>query len=212
MIVGLSRARAALLVVDIQERLMPAMPEAIREQVLRNSAILIDAAHRLGLPIVVSQQYPKGLGPTVQPIEDALRDKAAHRFDKLEFSAVDCDAFAALAPKLGRAEDGAARATPGTRAEDGADRATPGTRDQWIVCGMETHVCVYQTVRGLAARGYSAHVAADAVCSRTKANWRVGLGLVERAGGIVSSTEVCVFDLLGRAGSDEFKALSRAIK
>ncbi|MDB4959661.1 MAG: isochorismatase hydrolase [Myxococcales bacterium] len=186
MITGLSRSRAALLVVDIQERLMPAMPEAVREQVVRNSAILIEAAHRLGLPIVVSAQYPKGLGPTVAPIEDALRDKNPHRYDKLEFSAGDCDGFAAIAPKLGR--------------------------DQWIVCGMETHVCVYQTARGLVGRGYQVHVAADAVCSRTKANWRVGLGLIERAGGIVTSTEVCVFDLLGRAGSDEFKALSQAIK
>jgi nicotinamidase-related amidase len=186
MIEALSSARAALLVIDIQERLMPAMPEQIREQVLRNSAILIDAAHRLGLPIVVSQQYPKGLGLTVAAIESALSDKTVHRFDKLEFSAGDCDGFVALAPKL--------------------------RRDQWILCGMETHVCVYQTARSLVACGYQVHVAADAVCSRTKANWRVGLDLIERANAIVTSTEVCVFDLLHRAGSDDFKALSRAIK
>jgi nicotinamidase-related amidase len=189
MIAALSRTRAALLVVDIQDRLVPAMPEPVRDQVLRNTAILIEAAHRLGLPIVVSQQYPKGLGPTVAAIEHALAQDATavlHRFDKVEFSAAACAEFAALAPKLGR--------------------------DQWIVVGMEAHVCVYQTARGLVERGYAVHVAADAVCSRTKANWKIGLGLAERAGAIVSSTEVCVFDLLGRAGSDEFKALSRAIK
>lgn len=188
---ALSRGRAALFVVDLQERLIPAMPEEVVGRVLRNTAILIEAAARLGLPIVVSQQYPKGLGATVPAIEDALASAggagaAIHRFDKLEFSAAAAPAFLALAPKL--------------------------PRDQWIVTGMEAHVCVYQTVRDLALRGAAVHVAADAVCSRTKANWRLGLGLAERAGAIPTSTEVCVFDLLGRAGGDDFKALSKLIK
>jgi nicotinamidase-related amidase len=191
---GLSRSRAALLVVDIQERLVPAMAEEIAKRVIKHSAILIDAAARLGLPIVVSQQYPKGLGATVPPIEEALAAAAGagaalHRFDKLEFSAAASPAFAALAPAFAALR-----------------------RDQWIVTGMETHVCVYQTVRDLAARGMAVHVVADAVCSRTKANWRIGLDLAARAGAIPTSTEVCVFDLLGRAGTDEFKALSKAIK
>jgi nicotinamidase-related amidase len=127
----------------------------------------------------------------VAPIEEALAAAAGagaalHRFDKLEFSAAASPAFAALAPAL--------------------------RRDQWIVTGMETHVCVYQTARDLAARGTTVHVVADAVCSRTKANWRIGLELAARAGAIPTSTEVCVFDLLGRAGTEEFKALSKAIK
>jgi nicotinamidase-related amidase len=186
-ITGLSRSRAALLVVDIQERLMPAMPADALAGVLRNARILIAAADQLGLPIVVSQQYPHGLGPTATSIEDALAQaKLVHRFDKLEFSAAGAPAFAALAPALGR--------------------------DQWIVCGMETHVCVYQTARDLVARGWAVHVCADAVCSRTGMNRELGLGLMERAGAIITSTETCVFDLLGRAGSDEFRALSRAIK
>ena len=186
MIQPLSHTRAALLVVDIQERLVPAMPEAALAQVIKNTRILIQAARTLHLPIVVSQQYPKGLGATVAPIEEALDGAGAHRFDKVEFSAEAAPAFGAIATKL--------------------------SRDQWIVCGMETHVCVYQTLRGLVTRGFQAHVAADAVSSRTKANWKVGLGLAERAGAIVTSTEVCVFDLLERAGSDEFKLLSKAIK
>jgi nicotinamidase-related amidase len=187
MITGLSRGRAALLVVDIQDRLLPAMPEAARMAVLRNTAILIQAAQRLGLPIVVSEQYRHGLGPTTQVVEDALAAGGEiHRFDKLEFSVAAAPAFAALAPRLGR--------------------------DQFILCGMETHVCVYQTARDLVARGWAAHVCADAVCSRTAQNRELGLGLIERAGAIVTSTEVCVFDLLGRAGSDEFRALSRAIR
>jgi nicotinamidase-related amidase len=187
MIAGLSRTRAALLVVDIQDRLLPSMPEAALAAVLRNTKILIEAADRLGLPIVVSQQYPRGLGTTNQAIEDALASaKRVHRFDKLEFSAAASQGFAQLAPALGR--------------------------DQWILCGMETHVCVYQSARDLVARGWAAHVCADAVCSRAPLNWELGLRLIERAGGIITSTEVCVFDLLGRAGSDEFRALSKAIK
>jgi nicotinamidase-related amidase len=186
-IAGLSRTRAALLVVDIQDRLLPSMPEATLADVLRNTRILIEAADRLGLPIVVSQQYPRGLGTTTQPIEDALAPaRRVHRFDKLEFSSVASPAFAQLAPTLGC--------------------------DQWIVCGMETHVCVYQSARDLVARGWAAHVCADAVCSRTGLNRELGLGLMERAGAIITSTEICVFDLLGRAGSDEFRALSKAIR
>ncbi len=184
---GLSRSRAALLVVDIQERLAPAMPEGVRDQVIRNTNVLVETAKRLGVPIVVSQQYPKGLGATVPAIEEGLRDAPnLHRFDKTEFSAAACPDFAAIAPKLGR--------------------------DQWLVTGMEAHVCVFQSARGLVERGYETHVVADAVSSRTKANWRIGLDLAQRAGAIITSTEVCVFDLLGRAGTDEFKALSKLIK
>jgi nicotinamidase-related amidase len=186
--VKLSRDRAALLVVDIQERLIGVMAPEIAEQVIRNTVILIQAAGRLGLPIVVSRQYPKGLGNTVAPIEDALVASGGtiHRFDKLEFSAAQAPELAALAPAL--------------------------RRDQWIVAGIEAHVCVYQTARDLVARGFATHVVTDAVSSRTKANWRIGIELSARAGAIPTSTEVCVFDLLGRAGSEEFKALSKAIK
>ncbi len=187
MITPLSRSRAALLVIDIQDRLLPAMPAEALAQVTRNTQILISAADQLGLPIVVSQQYPRGLGATAQAIEDALATaRAVHRFDKVEFSAAAAPAFAQLAPGLGR--------------------------DQWLLCGMETHVCVYQTARDLVARGWEVHLCADAVCSRTPANRELGLGLMARAGAILTSTETCVFDLLGRAGSDEFRALSKVIK
>lgn len=184
---ALSRTRAALLVVDIQDRLSAAMPQEILATVVRNTAVLIESASKLGLPIVVSQQYPKGLGSTVPAIEDALRAaENVHRFDKAIFSAAACDELAALAPKL--------------------------ARDQWIVTGMEAHVCVYQTARDLVGRGFATHVVADAVCSRTKANYKIGRKLCDRAGAVITSTEVVVFDLLGRAGTEEFKALSRLIK
>jgi nicotinamidase-related amidase len=175
----LSRDRAALLVVDVQDRLAPAMPDAVLAQLVRNTSVLIDVALRLDLPVVVSQQYPKGLGHTLEAIAKLLPDRA-HRFDKLDFSA------AHHLPVLGR--------------------------DQWIVTGMETHICVYQTARGVVERGWQAHAAIDACASRTKLNWKIGRDLIARAGGIVTSTETVVFDLLGCAGTDEFKALSRLIK
>ncbi len=185
--IRLSRDRTALLVVDIQDKLVPAMQPEIAAQVIKHARILIQTARTLGLPIVVSQQYPKGLGPTVAGVEEALAGAAfVHRFDKVEFSAAACPAFLPIAAQL--------------------------KRDQWLVCGMETHVCVYQTARDLVGRGFATQVVADAVSSRTKANWRIGLDLVARAGALVTSTEACVFDLLERAGSDEFKTLSKAIK
>lgn len=179
---ALSRDRAALLVVDIQERLAPAMPEEILAQTIRNTTILIEAAKRLGLPILVSQQYPKGLGPTVAAIESVL-PPTAQRFDKVEFSA-------------------------GALVQPDAKNG----RDQYIIAGMETHICVYQTARGLVDRGLSAFVAVDAVCSRAKLNWEIGRDLIAKAGATVTSTETIVFELLGRAGTDDFKALSRLIK
>jgi nicotinamidase-related amidase len=186
--IGVSSHRAALALVDIQERLAAAMPADMRDRVVRNTCVLIEAAKRFALPIVVSQQYPKGLGTTVSSIEEGLRDaKLVHRFDKTEFAVT-------RTPELGALIAGGLK------------------RDQWIVTGMEAHVCVYQSLRGLVARGFQAHVVADAVSSRTEENWQIGLNLSERAGGIVTSTEVVVFDLLARAGTDDFKALSKLIK
>lgn len=187
-----SPRRAVLLVIDIQDRLVPAMPTEIRERVERNVAVLIEAARRFAIPVVASEQYPRGLGHTVPSLAAALDAESpgeVHRFEKTEFSACDAAAFPPLAAKLAAAG-----------------------RDQWVVTGMECHVCVWQTVRGLRGRGAAVHVVSDAVSSRTKANWRVGLDLARAAGALVTSTETVVFDLLCRAGTDDFKALSKLIK
>ena len=185
MIERLSPTRAALLVIDVQERLVPAMPEAVIKQLVKNTNVLIDAAARFGMPIVVSQQYPKGLGAT---IPELVVPETAHRFDKVEFSAGCTSQLAELR------------------------RGPLASRDQWIVTGMETHVCVFQSVRDLANARQDVYVVADAVSSRTKQNWRIGIDLMRELGAHISSTEVCVFDLLERAGTDHFKALSKAIK
>jgi len=184
---ALSRRRAALVVIDVQERLAAAMPPETRERLERNVVVLIEAARRFGLPVVVSEQYPKGLGRTTPAVAAALDSLGeVHRLEKLEFSVCDSDAFGPLYTRLGR--------------------------DQWIVTGMEAHVCVWQSVRGLIGRGAAVHVVSDAVSSRTKASWRVGLDLAARAGAAITTTEVVVFDLLGKAGTDDFKALSKLIK
>jgi nicotinamidase-related amidase len=181
-------ARAALLIVDVQDRLAAAMSAASLERVERNIGILCEAARRYEIPVVVSQQYPRGLGETREPIRKALEPLGTrvHWFDKLEFSAARAEPFGPLSDRI--------------------------ARSQWIVTGMECHVCVYQTVRDLCGRGAVVHVPGDAVISRHDDNWRVGIDLMKRAGAIVTSTEVIVFDLLGRAGSDDFKALSRLVR
>jgi nicotinamidase-related amidase len=179
-------SRAALLVVDIQERLAAVMPAEARAAVEKNVGILVELARRLAIPVVVSEQYPKGLGRTTAAVEQALVDVGARRIEKLDFGCADAPPFRDVFAEL--------------------------RRDQWIVAGMEAHVCVYQTVRGLVAEGVTVHVPRDAVVSRTRENLDVGLDLIARAGGVVTSTEVVVFDALKRAGTDEFRALSKLIK
>ena len=208
----LVRENAVLFVVDVQERLMAAMSEPIVAQVVRNICILIEGAHRMGMPIVVSQQYPKGLGATMPAIETALAQATdVHRFDKMEFSAAGSAAFTPIRDKLKK--EPPKRSDLLKLASNALERLVGADGHQWIVCGAETHVCVYQTVRDLmSSTGASVHVVADAVCSRTKANWKIGLDLARQQGAIVTSTETCVFDLLVRAGTDEFKAMSKAVK
>ncbi|HKE14448.1 MAG TPA: isochorismatase family protein [Kofleriaceae bacterium] len=187
--IALAADRAALLVVDVQDRLAAAMPPDDMARLTRNVGILVEAARRFSIPVVVSQQYPRGLGATIPGVEQALAGLAPerlHRFDKVEFSACAAPGFAAVEQSL-----------------DG--------RDQWIVTGMECHICVYQTARALRGGGAAVHVVRDAVVSRTAENRATGLTLIERTGAVVTSTETVIFDLLQRAGSDDFKALSRLI-
>ncbi|MBP6839783.1 MAG: isochorismatase family protein [Kofleriaceae bacterium] len=192
----LSAHRAVVLVIDVQERLCAAMPPAVADAVIRNTSTLVATAARFDLPVIVSQQYPRGLGPTVAALEDVLATlpTPARRLDKLEFSVGREPAFSTWATELARAG-----------------------RDQWLVTGMETHVCVLQSVRDLLAaqpggRPAEVGLVVDAACSRSKGNWRVGLALAERAGASLSSTETALFELLGRAGTDDFKALSKLIR
>lgn len=151
-----------LLVVDVQERLAAAMPPTMLERLVHNTRILLEAARLCGVRVVVTEQYPKGLGKTLAALA------APSAIEKLDFSAWDSpaarEAISAHEPK------------------------------HVIVAGMESHVCVFQTARDLAAAGYRTHVVSDAVASRTEENRLAGLALAEHAGAIPNVTETIVFD------------------
>jgi len=181
-------ADTGLLVIDAQERLIKAMPEARAAEAVRNTVTLLETARRLGVAVVATEQYPEGLGRTVAPIGEALArfEPPCVPIAKLEFSALGC---------------------PAAR-----DAIRAAARDTWVVVGMETHVCVWQSVRTLVAEGRSVHVVRDACLSRRDESWQTGLDLCARAGAVVTTTEVVVFDLLGRAGTDDFRALSKLVR
>jgi nicotinamidase-related amidase len=180
---ALDRGNALLLVIDVQERLATAMQPAALARLKKNAEVLIRAARRLAIPVVATEQYPKGLGPTVTSLRELL---PADPMTKMEFS---CGASKPIA------------------------REILGTgRRQAIVVGMEAHVCVFQTVRDLLRGGFSVFVAQDAVISRSDENRAVGLALCEKAGATLTSTEAVLFDLLGVAGTPEFKELTALIK
>jgi isochorismate hydrolase len=186
--IALDPQRASLVVIDVQERLWSAMEENARERVRRNILVLIAMARRLKLPVVWSEQYPKGLGGTVPEILEALTAPGlnAHRLEKIDFSCAAAPDFAQITRDIGRS--------------------------QWILAGMETHVCVYQTARDLAEDDGVVHVVSDAVMSRSADNRTVGLGLMAQAGATITSTETVLFDLLARAGTEDFKELSKLIR
>jgi len=180
---ALDRADALLMVIDVQEKLSAAMPKAALAELERNAAVLIRAARRLEIPVIATEQYPKGLGPTVASLRELLPQEP---MSKMEFS---CGASKPIA------------------------RHVLGSgRKQVVVVGMEAHVCVFQTVRDLMDGGFSVFVAQDAVLSRSEANRGVGLRLCEKAGATLTSTETVLFDLLGVAGTPEFKELTALIK
>ncbi|HJL18971.1 MAG TPA: isochorismatase family protein [Sandaracinaceae bacterium LLY-WYZ-13_1] len=185
----------ALVVIDTQEKLAGAMPAADRERCVRKIGMLIEAARLFDFPVLVTEQYPKGLGPTVPALRERLDAFEAPPpvVEKLEFDAlgnVACtDALDHLVTHHG----------------DGAIRSV-------LVVGMEAHVCVYQTVRGLIGSGFHVQVPWDATCSRDPGDQDVARGLWTRAGAIVTSTETVLFDLLGSAEHEHFEAISKLVR
>ena len=164
--------------VDVQEGFRKAIPDF--ERVAKATATLIEGAEAIGIPIVVTEQYPKGLGETTPEVADRLPE-GSEPLEKVCFSAAEADDF------------------------------DLGGRDQALVCGIETHVCVNQTVLDLLESGTEVQVAEDAVASRFDQNKRVGLQKMERAGAVLTSVETALFELLGRAGTDEFKLIQKLI-
>jgi nicotinamidase-related amidase len=174
----LAPGRAALVVIDVQEGFRKAVPGF--DQVAGAAAALVKGAKAVGVPIMVTEQYPKGLGHTAPPIAEALPD-GVEAIEKVCFSAPEAEGF---------------------------DLAG---RDQALVCGIEAHVCVNQTTLDLLEEGVEVHVAVDAVGSRFEQNKAIGLKKMERAGAIITSVETALFELVGRAGTDEFKQVQQVV-
>jgi len=176
--------QCALIVVDIQEKLLPPIWE--KERFVRNAQLLIRLAGILKIPTLATTQYSKGLGNTVPEIASLLPDTPT--LDKLTFSCFGSDVFCSLLKRL------------------------PGPRTTVLLCGMETHICVMQTALGALRDGYLVHVASDAVSSRTEMNWRIGLERMRAAGAILSSTEMMIYELLRSSGAPAFKELLPYLK
>jgi len=176
--------QCALVVVDIQEKLLP--PIFNKDTLVKNSQLLIRLAKILSLPIMVTTQYSKGLGSTVTEIADLLTDVVP--YDKLEFSCFGSDQFRSRLKSL------------------------PGNRNTVLLCGMESHICVMQTALGALNEGYLVHVASDAVGSRAEWNWRIGLDRMRAAGVVISSTEMLMYELLRCSGTPQFKELLPYLK
>jgi nicotinamidase-related amidase len=176
--------QCALIVIDIQEKLLPPIWE--KERLVRNAQLLIRLAGILKIPALVTTQYSKGLGNTVPEVASLLPETPS--VDKLMFSCFGSDVFCSLIKRL------------------------PGHRTTALLCGMETHICVMQTALGALREGYLVHVAADAVSSRTDLNWRIGLERMRAAGAILSSTEMIIYELLRSSGAPAFKELLPYLK
>jgi nicotinamidase-related amidase len=176
----MSATDTALLVVDVQERLIGAIAD--HERVVFNVRRLIDGAKILGLPVVATEQYPEGLGPTVRELADRLGKVPS----KLTFSC-------------------------GGRPEIFEELETRGLH-KLLVCGIEAHVCVQQTVLDLLAGGWRVYVAVDAVGSRFEIDYRTALRRIEAAGGTLTTTEAALFEWCQVAGTPEFKQISRLVQ
>jgi nicotinamidase-related amidase len=181
---SLDAGQCALVVIDIQERLLPAVLNG--EQVVKNSRMLIQLARIMDIPVLLTTQYSRGLGETVPEVAELLPKVRA--IDKLDFGCFGHEEF---------------------RNEM---RELPGHRTTVLLCGLESHVCVMQTALGALENGYMVHVASDAVSSRTDLNWRLGLERMESAGCVISSTEMMMYELLRRAGTAQFKEMLPYIK
>lgn len=171
-----------LLIIDIQVKLAEVMD--VKDKIIENVDHLIELAKLRNIPIVLTEQYPKGLGQTVERIRNSL--PVYKPFEKLSFSCCNENTFFDLIKSF--------------------------NRKRIVVTGMETHVCVLQTSLDLIKEGFYVHVVQDAVCSRAKQNWKIALEFMRDAGAVITSTETVLFQWLKVAGTEEFKKIIKRIK
>jgi nicotinamidase-related amidase len=174
----------ALIVIDIQEKLLPPIFE--KERLVRNAQLLIRLADVLKMPTLLSTQYSKGLGNTVPEVASLLPEISP--VEKQMFSCFGSDVFCSALKRL------------------------PGNRNTVVLCGMESHICVAQTALAALREGYLVHVASDAVSSRTEWNWKIGLERMRAAGAVISSTEMVIYEALRSSGTSDFKSMLQYLK
>jgi nicotinamidase-related amidase len=178
----IEKEKTGIVIVDTQVKLMAVMRR--RQTVVDNIVRLLDLAKLYDFPVILTEQYPKMIGPTVSEIKEAL--SSYEPIGKMEFN---CCAVKHFTERL----------------------KSTGSK-KIILCGVETHICVMQTCHSLLEQGYTVHVPQDAVDSRTEENWQVGLELMKREGAVITSTETVTFQFLKRAGTREFKEMLKKIK
>lgn len=171
-----------VMLIDVQGKLARGMPDS--EALIARICTLLKGARALGLPVLWLEQYPKGLGHTVPEITEILSDQLP--LEKSTFSACGSSTFSEALSLSGR--------------------------KQWLLCGIETHVCVYQTALGMLSHGFSVEIVSDAVASRQPEDKVLALQKMQRAGAELTSVEMCLFELVKRAGSDAFKAILPLIR
>jgi len=175
--------QSQLLIVDIQEKLANVMPETILAQLLANTNILLQAAAELGIPVTHTEQYPQGLGTTHAAIQANLPGSANV---KTCFSSCGADGM--------------------------GDVIADEIRGQWIIMGIEAHICVTQTCMDLLSQDKTVIIVADGICSRTKANYQNAIARMRQAGAIIANTESVLFEWLGDASHSQFKSLSKLVR
>lgn len=179
----LTRENAVLVVIDVQSKLAPAMPPEIYARMRATTAMLVEAARLIEIPVMTTEQYPQGIGHTVPELAAACANGV---IEKTSFGCCGEPAFVAALGQLGRR--------------------------QVIVTGMEAHVCVYQTVLGLLGAGYHVHLVRDAICSRHKEDFLAGVKNATKAGALAVTAEMALFQLLKDSRHEQFRAISKLIK
>jgi len=175
--------KVALVVVDVQEKLVPAMNSRVSGELIHHVELLLEGFAALELPVIATEQYPRGLGHTIKELGGAT---AQHCVEKVAFSCCGEPNFMDTLEKTGR--------------------------KQVLLVGMEAHVCVYQTMIDLLDRGYQVHLVRDAICSRFKSDYHTAITTAPEMGAVLTTTEMALFQLLKVAGTAEFKVVSGLVR
>ncbi len=173
-----------LVIIDMQEKLIKVMEKEIIDKVIKNIIALIEVSKILNIPIILTEQYPKGLGPTIEEIKTVL--PSYNPIEKITFSAFGEEKFIQVLKEK--------------------------KREKILLTGIETHVCIWQTSLDFIMSNYTVFLPKDAVCSRKKLDWETGIDLIKSAGGIITTTETVIFQILKKAGTQEFKKIINFIK